>query len=1258
MSKLRSKIMMSIFAFLVIGIGSVNARLTCTTQPSCEALGYNRADVDNCVSYIHCPFDASYKKCITLDHTEGKCTGFTLADCPPRAKCEPCGSHRISTCHDGYKISGDTCICATVCTDRLTQKDIPLNAGPIKQSCDACGTISDVITGWSCNDGYVQIGQECKKHYRNCEDAEFIPEKPSNAACANHIIYLPTGDAVKCYSGCACNDGYVNVGTDRDDGMECEKFIDCSAYPLDQCPDNADCGTCTDNWNKTTYKFNKCNSGYKEQSGACVCEKVCSDTFTGAIPANATATKEICEACGVYTEIVTGFTCNDGYVKVDNICKPVHNTCAAANPAYLSAPKANATCSTTTIYQSNGSTLTCYYNCKCNTEYTEQAGQCICAKTCKDKITSKPDNSSFVTENCVACGISSTIKTDWTCNSGYHKSGNICECDKTCNHQITTKPANSSFTTTTCSACGKNYTINTGWTCNSGYTKIGNSCEKIIDCSSHTLSACPSNAVCSSCTSNYGVNIGKTTYKFETCANNYTLKNGICVCATTCSDRAGELPANATYTTAVCTACGVSTTIKTGWRCNAGYTQNGNSCVCATSCSDKLSTKPANSSFTTETCTACGVSTTIKTGWTCNSGYVNVGGVCQPYYSSCEAAGYLSNTKPNANCSRTSIYLSNGSQKTCYYNCSCKSGYVNVSGVCQPYYSSCEAAGYLSSTPPNASCSRTSIYLSNGTQKTCYYSCSCNSGYQSNSSGQCVCTTICADTYTGTLPSNAYYTTSTCTACGVNTTIKTGWACNSGYVKVGNTCKKYYNSCSEAGYLPNQKPNATCYTTYIYNQYGNVLPCYFNCSCNSGYYQSAFGQCVCATSCYDKVNSKPANASYTTETCTACGVSSTIKTGWTCDTGYVKYNNDCVCPAGTHPTKSQCESAYAYSNCTLDVKCYKPTSCKPGYAVTANLCGSTAAGYSLGLSDNAGCRQCIKNSCPTISVTYTPYGSHTSSISVQTSTDSNAENCGSSGSKGYTSEITSYFSGEARCYACKPKTCPSGYIAGSTQCDATQEAVTHPGVMSGDEPCTTCIKKIICRIGTYETRSECQRYNIGARCIQLANGCWEPIEMCHYTLDSCPTGGICNSCTTKSGQTKYNLTGCRTNYYMENNYCVSCAAVASTYRDYNALAKMTYLNCCGRNYCRKSPCTTSKNGSWTDGCLPLHISMGSFESDVYEYRRACQENMQDLYDRIADFNSKCPNHAVSNLFSPYNQCSSVSINGRLARPSDNNIHGC
>lgn len=398
MSKLWSKIILGLVTAFVIGISNANAELTCVAQPSCAMLGYSKTNVPNCTGYIHCPFDTSYKKCVTLDHTEGKCTGYSLADCPPHAKCEPCGSYKISSCADGYKVDGDTCICATVCADRLTQKDIPLNAGPIKQSCNACGAVSDIITGWECNSGYVNISGECKQAYSGCEAAGYLSDRLANATCEDRIVYTHDGSALRCYTNCTCNEGFI----EKD--HECVEFIDCSAYTLKTCPENATCSTCTDNYDNTTHKFEKCNSGYKEQSGVCVCEKVCSDTFTGAIPANATATKEICEACGVYTEIVTGFTCNDGYVKVDNICKPAHNTCAAANPDYLSAPKANAKCSTTTIYQSNGSTLTCYYNCKCNTEYTEQAGQCVCAKTCKDKITSKPDNSSFVTENCVACG--------------------------------------------------------------------------------------------------------------------------------------------------------------------------------------------------------------------------------------------------------------------------------------------------------------------------------------------------------------------------------------------------------------------------------------------------------------------------------------------------------------------------------------------------------------------------------------------------------------------------------------------------------------------------------------------------------------------------------------------------------------------------------------------------------------------------------------------------------------------------------------
>ena len=1474
MSKFWSKIMMCLVAVFVIGINNANADLQCVREPSCAMLGYSKANVENCTGYIHCPFDTSYKKCVTLDHTDGKCTGYSLTECPPHAKCEPCGSYKITSCRDGYKISGNTCICATTCTDRLTQNDIPLNAGPIKQSCDACGAISDIITGWECNSGYVNVNDECKKYYDSCEDAGFVPNKPDNATCSDQIVYLANADALKCYSGCACNDGYVNVGTDIDSGMICEQFIDCSAYTLDKCPDNADCGTCTDNWGKTTYQFNKCNSGYAEQSGACVCEKVCLDKYIGTIPANATAVKEVCEACGVATEIVTGWTCNSGYVKAGDSCQNAYSSCEAAgyltnqkanatcstasiylsngstktcykdckcnnnyvdvngtcklyysrceDAGYLTNQKANATCSTASIYLSNGSTKTCYKDCKCNNNYADVNGTCqvshntceaagyltnpkanatcsttsiylangsqktcytackcnngytgdpcVCATTCSDKITTKPENSHFNTGTCTACGVSSTIKTGWSCDTGYHTSGSSCVCDKTCTDQITSKPANSSYTTTTCAACGKNYTINIGWACNSGYTKTGNSCEKIADCSAHTLTSCPTNAVCSSCTSNSGANAGKTTYRFENCANNYTLKSGVCVCATTCSDRVSSKPDNSTYTTTTCTACGVSSTIKTGWSCNTGYHISGSNCVCDKTCTDQITSKPANSSYTTTTCTACGKNYTINIGWACNSGYTKIGNSCEKIVDcsahtltscpsnavcssctqnsgtnagkttykfescannytlkngacvcattcsdrvsskpenshfnteTCTACGVSSTIKTGWSCN-TGYHINGNTcvcDKTCtdqitskpayssytYTSCTacgsikdiatgwtCNSGYLKVGSICQKYYSSCEQAGYLTSQKANAICSIASIYLSNGSTKTCYSGCTCKSGYTTNSAGNCVCATSCADKYTGTLPAHAHYDTETCTACGVSSTIKTGWSCDTGYVKVGNTCQKYYSSCEAANYLASPKTNATCSTTSIYLSSGSTKTCYSGCTCKSGY---TGDPCVCATTCADKVTSKPTNASWSYESCTACGSSYSIKSGWTCNTGYVKSGNDCVCPSGTYRTQSACESANPYSNCTLDVKCYKPTSCKSGYAKSASSCGLKAAGWSLGLTDNYGCSQCNKNSCPSISKTISSSSTTTATVSIQTSTDSDVANCGTTGSSGYTLDTTTYYSGDSMCYACTPKACPSGYTP-TNQLTCSGLSVSHLSSYFGDDTCSKCRSTSkVCLIGTYPTQEECENSSDGGLieinsqvstqaisggtiigrnlCKQLSNGCWEPATVTKtcsaYTLTSCPTAGTCSSCETTSGTKKYKLDSCKTNYYKSGDKCVSCSSQQSTFKNYNTLAKSTWLNCCGTG-CRGSTCSTSKNGSWIDGCLPIFYGIDD-TTDVVTFIAACKKAMQGIKDEITDFNSKCPNYAITNLFSPYSQCSSVSINNNMAAPS-------
>ena len=1347
MSKLWSKIILGLVTAFVIGISNANAELTCVAQPSCAMLGYSKTNVPNCTGYIHCPFDTSYKKCVTLDHTEGKCTGYSLADCPPHAKCEPCGSYKISSCADGYKVDGDTCICATVCADRLTQKDIPLNAGPIKQSCNACGAVSDIITGWECNSGYVNISGECKQAYSGCEAAGYLSDRLANATCEDRIVYTTDGSALRCYTNCTCNEGFI----EKD--HECVEFIDCSAYTLKTCPENATCSTCTDNYDNTTHKFEKCNSGYKEQSGVCVCEKVCSDTFTGSIPANGTAVKEACTACGITSEIVTGFTCNDGYVKKDGNCVPkidcssyplnscpdnatcskctdndgnssyrfdncnsgykeqsgicvcekvcsdtftgtvpenatlktetctacgvsttiktgyscnngysdkngacvcstvCENTYTGAIPENASATTEQCTAcgKTTTIttgftcnggYNKQGNTCVCAKVCKdtytggipanakaltelctacgetseivigftCNSGYNQSGNSCVCAKTCADTYTgSIPANATATTEQCTACGVSSTIITGYTCKSGYE--GDDCHCSKVCSDTYTGSiPTNATATKETCVACGVSKSIVTGWTCDTGYMKVGGTCEKIIDCSSHTLTSCPSHANCSQCTDNSG----KTTYKFESCTSEYTLSGGVCVCAKTCADVVTTKPANSTFMTETCTACGVSSTIKTGWVCNNGYNRSDNSCVCAKTCADTYTGSiPANATADTEVCTACGVSSTIKTGWTCNSGYVKSGNSCvcaktcadtytgslpdNAYYTTetCTACGINTTIKTGWACN--SGYHKSGSSCVCdvtcndtytgtkptnaswvYGNCTacgvttkiktdyeCYAGYEGSDCHCattcidkissKPSHSDydtvrCDACGNVSyiktgftchngyegsdchcattctdkvvskplhSTYVEANCtacdetvriktgwkcddgykeqSSTCVCATTCTDKISdkpanaswvYDNCTacgvssriktgfqCLSGYTGS---DCHCATTCADTYTGTLPAYAHYDTETCTACGVSTTIKTGWSCNSGYVKVGNTCKKYYSSCSAAGYLSSPKSNATCSTVSVYTSSGSTMTCYSGCTCKSGY---TGDPCVCATTCTDKVTSKPDNASYTYESCTACGSSYSIKSGWTCDSGYVKYNNDCVCPAGTYPTQAQCESAYAYSNCTLDVKCYRPTSCKTGYAVTANLCGTKVAGWQLGMRDKNSCAQCVKKECPDVMMKVPYYGNSSGSASgsagygytyrlVSSSITNNAYACGTQGSKGWTTVLTSNYSGDNACYACKPNACPTGYSAGRTSvadCGtggaANWEFYIANNATYGEEICSKCVRK-------------------------------------------------------------------------------------------------------------------------------------------------------------------------------------------------------
>lgn len=66
MNRICYKILMCLVAVFVIGITGANAELQCVAQPSCSLLGYSTESIADCVSYIYCPFDKSYKNASLL----------------------------------------------------------------------------------------------------------------------------------------------------------------------------------------------------------------------------------------------------------------------------------------------------------------------------------------------------------------------------------------------------------------------------------------------------------------------------------------------------------------------------------------------------------------------------------------------------------------------------------------------------------------------------------------------------------------------------------------------------------------------------------------------------------------------------------------------------------------------------------------------------------------------------------------------------------------------------------------------------------------------------------------------------------------------------------------------------------------------------------------------------------------------------------------------------------------------------------------
>ena len=226
----------------------------------------------------------------------------------------------------------------------------------------------------------------------------------------------------------------------------------------------------------------------------------------------------------------------------------------------------------------------------------------------------------------------------------------------------------------------------------------------------------------------------------------------------------------------------------------------------------------------------------------------------------------------------------------------------------------------------------------------------------------------------------------------------------------------------------------------------------------------------------------------------------------------------------------------------------------------------------------------------------------------------------------------------------------------------------------------------ICRIGTYQTKEECvNAAGNGFRqlCTETSNGCWAPknptVSCSGYTLSKCPANGVCSTCP--SDKSKFKLTGCNTNYYLDTDKCVSCASAKSSLENEAKLAANSWLTCCtapnsGPTHgpvqavgyrcgdailskkCRSSCTDYTSIGSWSDGCFRLG-NLAPLNPTIPEMKNACLNVLTDVANRVKNFNNVCPNYKITASINPSRQCDYINCGGETTLVSGSGTYkGC
>ena len=225
--------------------GSTQAAGDCTT------LGYFKNNVDGCEHYLYCPFDTSYKRCVSLD-----CTTYTLSSCPSGAtSCASCQSgsstkYKINGCKSGYVVSDNTCV-TNPCTG------YPLTSCPSgATSCSSCQSGSSTkykING--CKSGYIVSDNTCVTN--PCTGYPLTSCQYMATSCST----CQSGSSTK-YKADGCWVGYVV----SDNTCVADP---CTGYDLTSCPYGGMCDRCRSG-TETKFKLVNCDLGFILRGSTCV----------------------------------------------------------------------------------------------------------------------------------------------------------------------------------------------------------------------------------------------------------------------------------------------------------------------------------------------------------------------------------------------------------------------------------------------------------------------------------------------------------------------------------------------------------------------------------------------------------------------------------------------------------------------------------------------------------------------------------------------------------------------------------------------------------------------------------------------------------------------------------------------------------------------------------------------------------------------------------------------------------------------------